>query len=785
MCSFISLFFHDAWIIANPANSADVVHDSILSSIMGIFIFETILCSYCQRGYLFGFYFYLDIVGTASLILDIGWISNNFSTCFSIGQSFSSMVHAKLGVRYGRLLRFVKFPKYLRYLACFKDKDEIEPIMSALRKVSMDLFRVLFQSVFFLILTLVAVIFVMAYPNTDTGVDAYMDTLRIIAIQDGSITGISNSTLHFQQTVVAFRNFFMHINPIIELTVKSPFVYNGAETVALVRLPDLHLRTENVVEITREMPNGGILKTIISLEIANYWESVCGIFITILIIVIAIMYFTGFQYLIHSKVNNPLDRSRTALQSCATTMLKNMKTVEFEKVLKEEKMITKGTEGLDPDKELDTTLEKLMEKLAGVVQHIVPTEDLLFGTHLDANTLSWLNQSYSNNKESGMSTSGQTELYALKELKSSVSSDMLNSWNFDVLSYTHEELFDVVYDIFGIFDVFSKFKVPLGTFSLFTKEIASRYIENSFHNFTHGCDVLHVVYRLMQKSNLSCSCSSLEIYSLLTAALAHDIGHPGVNNLYLVKSKHKLALRHNDKSPLENMHCAVLYGILGKAEMNIFAGLTENQWRDSRKIILTCILGTDMSHHFEQISKVQVFSEVYGLHIQPFSSGKTRIVPLILRENEQRLFLMEIFLHCADISNPCKPFDLCAKWADLVVFEFCAQGDREKQEGLDISPMMDRNTLNLCNMQMGFIECVFAPLIIEVINIFPSLYEIGQNVKTNLIAWGNRRKNSIDESNMSDKLEEYNKLDERLTNFADKMSFLKQMEIMCTSTTSI
>ncbi len=43
-------------------------------------------------------------------------------------------------------------------------------------------------------------------------------------------------------------------------------------------------------------------------------------------------------------------------------------------------------------------------------------------------------------------------------------------------------------------------------------------------------------------------------------------------------------------------------------------------------------------------------------------------------ENEQnRMFIMELVLHCADISNPIKPFHMCAKWADLIVEEFCLQ----------------------------------------------------------------------------------------------------------------
>lgn len=82
------------------------------------------------------------------------------------------------------------------------------------------------------------------------------------------------------------------------------------------------------------------------------------------------------------------------------------------------------------------------------------------------------------------------------------------------------------------------------------------------------------------------------------------------------------------------------------------------------------------------------------------------------RDEKNRLFILELILHCSDISNPFKPFDICAAWADLVVEEFCRQGDRERSEGLEISPMCDRATVNLYNMQMGFIEFVVSPLII-------------------------------------------------------------------------
>jgi hypothetical protein len=54
-----------------------------------------------------------------------------------------------------------------------------------------------------------------------------------------------------------------------------------------------------------------------------------------------------------------------------------------------------------------------------------------------------------------------------------------------------------------------------------------------------------------------------------------------------------------------------------------------------------------------------------------YSGAKTDID--CLKDEKNRMFVMELVLHCSDISNPFKPYALCAKWADLVVEEFCLQ----------------------------------------------------------------------------------------------------------------
>ena len=41
-------------------------------------------------------------------------------------------------------------------------------------------------------------------------------------------------------------------------------------------------------------------------------------------------------------------------------------------------------------------------------------------------------------------------------------------------------------------------------------------------------------------------------------------------------------------------------------KFNILVNLNDKEWKECRKIIIDVILGTDMSHHFEQIKKTQV-----------------------------------------------------------------------------------------------------------------------------------------------------------------------------------
>ena len=98
-------------------------------------------------------------------------------------------------------------------------------------------------------------------------------------------------------------------------------------------------------------------------------------------------------------------------------------------------------------------------------------------------------------------------------------------------------------------------------------------------------------------------------------------------------------------------------------------------------------------------------------------------------------------MHCADISNPTKPFKVYEKWVHRVMSEFWAQGDEERRLGLKISPFMDRQNKQVAKCQVGFIQFIVRPLF----DAFTELVvdelrtEIMENLDVNQARWEARR----------------------------------------------
>jgi cAMP-specific phosphodiesterase 4 len=62
--------------------------------------------------------------------------------------------------------------------------------------------------------------------------------------------------------------------------------------------------------------------------------------------------------------------------------------------------------------------------------------------------------------------------------------------------------------------------------------------------------------------------------------------------------------------------------------------------------------------------------------------------------------VLQNLVHCADLSNPTKPLSVYRQWVDRVTEEFFRQGDLEREQGIDISPLCDRHTASVAKSQV-------------------------------------------------------------------------------------
>merc|ERR1712032_1177376 len=201
----------------------------------------------------------------------------------------------------------------------------------------------------------------------------------------------------------------------------------------------------------------------------------------------------------------------------------------------------------------------------------------------------------------------------------------------------------------------------------------------------------------------------------------------------------ELALRYNDKSPLENMHCARLFEICSRAETDVFEKADSGNKKHARKVCIASILHTDNVNHFEmvkEISKVYEFTSEVCEEQAKHPSARSSDYEVDVLSPHSMLWL-ELFLHLADVSNPLKPFKICRLWAVRVLDEFFAQGDEERRLGIPIGMLNDRDKVNRPGSQFDFINFLVAPLLSSTVRVFPPFHMLSTQMALNLEEWRN------------------------------------------------
>uniref|UniRef100_A0AAZ3SLV5 Phosphodiesterase n=1 Tax=Oncorhynchus tshawytscha TaxID=74940 RepID=A0AAZ3SLV5_ONCTS len=282
----------------------------------------------------------------------------------------------------------------------------------------------------------------------------------------------------------------------------------------------------------------------------------------------------------------------------------------------------------------------------------------------------------------------------------------LNKWGLNIFTVSeyseHRPLTCIMYAIFQERDLLKTFKIPTETFVAYMMTLEDHYHGDvAYHNSLHAADVAQSTHILLSTPALDAVFSDLEILAAIFAAAIHDVDHPGVSNQFLINTNSELALMYNDESVLENHHLAVGFKLLQGDNCDIFQNLTKKQRQSLRKMVIDMVLATDMSKHMSLLADLKTMVETKKVT----SSGV-----LLLDNYTDRIQVLRNMVHCADLSNPTKSLELYRQWTDRIMEEFFHQGDRERERGMEISPMCDKHTASVEKSQVGFIDYIVHPL---------------------------------------------------------------------------
>jgi len=775
LCLFVALFAADVFVIINVDN--DVVLDTILVVLLCAFILEfgVQVLAY-RRTYTCSFYFWMDMLGILSVPLDHSLVVNALPNGLDSNTAIMRAARmAKLGARAGRFTKLVKLLRFLPFMQNTNTGGTAKVISAALN-IALSM-RV---SLLIILMVLVLPLFQLAtFPENDYSMLMWVEMIGDTA---------SNESQYLEEVLGNFTAFYTSSN---YFPFQVSYTLDGAAVTRSVG--ESPVRPRASVEL--QASSTTVLFNFTAPQQVDAGLN-CLLMVTIMVLMVVSALFLSNT--VSHIVLTPLEQLLDHVHHMSANIFKSMAALGT-------KSTNNSEDGEDRDSSdafgaetrlLDQVLKKIIA-LSKITVKKSPIDSDSLRRLGGGSDLSWL-QAYSNDQ--GLNEVAYQNMVLLDDVplgeddvndlanlivkqmeEVSISWDVFQQWDLDTLDLPKEDRHNL--SLCVLFSqranaIRDKVKTA-GEFEeccqAFLKECAAGYDRGKiapYHTFGHAVDATFTLWRTLDLIAAETYLGHLECFALTVAALAHDIGHMGRSNVFLVEIEHELAICYNDMSCLENMHCSKLFQILGKKESNLFSELNEVIYGHLRHIMVDSIIATDFAQHGGMVKE---FESMYGVNAELFDTADEMYMnteefpPRELMEYfktaDVKKTLRTVLLHFADISNPMKPFPVAERWAELVLKEFALQGDEEKALGIPVGPLNDKKTVNMPLSQIGFIEFVVAPLALAMARVLPPVWFTNQMIIDNANIWMDRW---IEDTLLKPSLEEQVQVRERIHKMVQK-----------------
>jgi len=736
----MALFGPDVWVLVGGSQE---VLDSLLCAVIVLFALQIALFIATQPGYIRTLFFFLDVAGTAAVALDVSWLlgpsdrdpmepdrpldgrSGNYNAV--LARTARGAELGNWAARYSWAVRLIN----VLCVCCLPPDGNDFGGVEVFRK---QLMRTISSHVATFTVLLVVILPLTSFMTMPSGDGSMLAWVEILSGRRNASAGA------WAQELTAFEDFYDQLSYYgpYHLCLGAPESgsfrcgLNGTVWGLDARDEARHF-TQPEVGAARVSVHSDSLRALFDFTLARRREAERKI--AFVVFAFTVMVFTTFfiSRAISDLVLRPLQRMLISVTRIAQPLLGDSSALGLDR----EEDVAEALKGDEI-----STLERLVQKLgkiAGIAAELSVGRDLASMELLkdeDRGVMQMVFRPKDKRAETPKPSHFDADPLPGEEMRGRLSAlrlsfEELDSWDFNVLRIDRKQAAGVTgWILLQNTVAFGEVQLPPEAALRFLQALAQHYLpENAYHNWLHAVDVLHTLWLMLLTSEAHAFLTGLDQFALLVSAISHDVGHPGVSNQFLVETGHELAVRYNDRSPLENMHCAKTFSIAsGTPGANPFETLSRPDFFEVRRICIETILHTDMVHHFEMIKETQV---LYQMNSDVLEKDPAEL----FQQKDTKQKVMNLFLHAADVSNPCKPWEICREWAMCVLEEFFSQGDKEKQLGLPVQMLNDRTKVNKPFSQIGFIEFMLVPLEAAKVKLFPSLSELTDFLRCNMQEW--------------------------------------------------
>jgi hypothetical protein len=147
----------------------------------------------------------------------------------------------------------------------------------------------------------------------------------------------------------------------------------------------------------------------------------------------------------------------------------------------------------------------------------------------------------------------------------------------------------------------------------FILSVRTSMLDNPYHNFYHVFDVMQTTNALATATGTMARLNAWERFALLSAALCHDMEHPGVSSQFLSKAAGDATCgKYKDiffrDVLLEKHHSLCALQLMCDRDVGILEGLSSAQYYQFRSSVSKMILATDITRHGEYLEHLQEFT---------------------------------------------------------------------------------------------------------------------------------------------------------------------------------